>query len=373
MKTILPIVQLDTPQRMLAIRLIRHRTGSPPWDLRDDPANQRFLHMLIQQGVKVDPWVNGIGKIQYQGDTGKSCFLSLEDDPLEIFQMGAHFETCLSPDSFNFFSVFGNAADINKRVLYGRDHSGKVIGRTLLALTNQGGLVTFHSYCHNTRSGYGDAVASFVKQLAKRMRTILISYGTVTELVSTEWYDDGPIDLGGSFPALEEGSSFRTRLTTISPKTLPALLKEALAPIPLNELTIPLVLELPEILKNKPLALPLIDLVATITRLPFQAYIQSLRIAHHCGIESYAMSKMGKHVINELLAQGEDAREQDLEIVIHCYPKTALRLLKGTREKGIRCWQDEWYDKRQKLIVQALTLSGRTKQADDLLITYGSC
>jgi len=43
--------------------------------------------------------------------------LALSGDPLEVFAMGTHFGTCLSPGSMSFFSVVANAADINKRVL----------------------------------------------------------------------------------------------------------------------------------------------------------------------------------------------------------------------------------------------------------------
>jgi len=370
LETLLPIFQLDASHQTLALRLIRVRTGKPPWDLRDDPANQRFLNLLTQRGVNIDPWINGIGTTEHRPPDGNSCFLTLEDDPLEIFQMGAHFQTCLSPGSFNYFSVFSNAADINKRVLYGRDLHGKVIGRTLLGLMNQGGLLTFDNYCHNAKSGYADAVTLFVKELAQRMQTIILSDGSIDTLVSRDWYDDGPIDLGCRFPALEEGSAFRQQLSNIDAKTLPSLLKEAFSPIPLNELTIPLVVELPEILENTKLARPLIDLVTSVNRLRLQVYLQSLRIALHAGVEDYAFSRIGKHVINGLLRQGDDVSERDLELVVQCQPGSALMLLKRTRSKGIRCWEDERYEERQTLIVQALTLLGRTKQADDLLKIY---
>ncbi|GJL53124.1 MAG: hypothetical protein NPIRA02_02560 [Nitrospirales bacterium] len=372
LQTLLPIVQLKASQRTLALRLIRIRTGVPPWDLRDDPANQRFLQLLTQQGVNMDPWINGIGTIEHHTDDGHSCFLALEEDPLEIFRMGAHFQTCLGPGEFNFFSVFANAADINKRVLYGRDGNGKVIGRTLFALTNQGGLVPFHIYCHNPKTGYPQAVTAFVKRLAKRMRTIILSDGTIDTLVSRDWYDDGPIDLGCRFLALEERSAFRTQLLTIDPKSLPSLLKETFAPIPLNELTIPLVLELPEFLKTHTLARPLLDIVANVNRLPLETYLRSLRIALHASIQEYAFSRIGKYVIKKLLQklrQDEYVSEQDLGLVVQCHPGNALTLLKRTRLKGVRRWEDEGDQNRQMWIIQALTL-GRTKQANDLMKVY---
>ena len=82
----------------------------------------------------------------WTGSNGRNVVLAFEHDPLEIFQMGWHFSTCLSPGVFNFFSVFSNAADINKQVVYARDEQGRVVGRCLLALTEDGNLLTFEPY-----------------------------------------------------------------------------------------------------------------------------------------------------------------------------------------------------------------------------------
>jgi len=373
LEVLLPIIDLKKSHRALAIHLITVRTNDPPWDLRDDPANQRFLHAMSQQKIHTKPWVNGVGTMEYHTTNGKTCLLTLEDDPLDIFRMGAHFQTCLSPGAFNFFSVFSNAADINKRVLYGRDLNGKIIGRTLLALTDQGGLVVFHIYCHDHKMGYPEAVSKFVKLLAERMRTIIVPSGTVSSLVSDDWYDDGPIDLGCSFPALKEGSDFRNQLHNLDPQALLLLIKEAFSPIPLNELTIPLLLELPEILENKKFALPLIDLVSNYSQFPLFVYMKTLRMALHAGLGAYAFSQFGKHFTKGLLQEFRyhgEVYEKYLEMVVQCDPSEALMLLKRTRSKGIRNWEDEKDEDRRKLIIQALTLLGRPQQAEDLLKGY---
>ena len=109
--------------------------------------------------------------------------------------MGEPFDTCLSPGAFNFFSTIANAADINKRVLYGLDAKGVIHVRCLLALSDEGHILTFYVYAHNDQRKAIEAVKSYVGALAKQMRTTMVAHGKVRTLVANDWYDDGPIDM----------------------------------------------------------------------------------------------------------------------------------------------------------------------------------
>ena len=83
------------------------------------------------------PPINGIEPITYKDDERGVVTVSLEDDPIHVMHMGTPFQTCLSPDDFNFFSAISNAADINKRVIFARDSKKQVVGRCLLALSDE--------------------------------------------------------------------------------------------------------------------------------------------------------------------------------------------------------------------------------------------
>src|SRR5215218_11021869 len=175
------------------------------------------------------------------------------------------------------FSVFANAADVNKRVLYARDaptpgdHTGKVVGRCLLALTAKGELLVFEPYCHDGDLGFDKICADFADQLARRMSTVRIPRGKVPVLVAPGWYDDGPSDLGRSHPALEAGSPLRRRLAALPPGELAGELRRALKPARLDETTLPLVLALPELKARPELAVPLLRRVAECRTLPDEA------------------------------------------------------------------------------------------------------
>lgn len=138
--------------------------------------------------------------------------LRLEDDPLEVLNMGAPFRTCLSPGDINFFAALVDAADVNKRVLYGRTREGTVVGRCLLGLTDTGGIVTYHPYCHDARQGFPAAARAFVGELARAMGTRALPAGQVPALLASEWYCDGPEDLTGALAFLAAGSAFRAAL-----------------------------------------------------------------------------------------------------------------------------------------------------------------
>ena len=250
LQILLGLMRLSPQDRALAARLLQARQGPPPWDLRDDPANAAFLEGARRRGLCVEPWLED-GAVTVSAD-GQPVTLALSSDPLEIFAMGAHFETCLSPGSCNFFSVVANAADINKRVLYAR-RGDRVVGRCLLAITDAGALLTFHPYAHDLPD-FAALVRDFAVALAGRMRTTLAPSGKVSTILSRDWYDDGARDLSGRFEALRDDS--KLDLATVEPAALPARLREVLDH-ELDDITLPLVLAMPGLHRRPELVQPL--------------------------------------------------------------------------------------------------------------------
>lgn len=213
--------------RALAFRLLQRRNGPPPWDLREEPANRAFLDRLAARGVRTEPWL-AERRQRLPGD--ERIELRFEGDPLEILQMGAHFGTCLSPGEMNYYSAVVNAADINKRVVYARGPDGGVVGRSLLALTDEGNVLVFTPYCHRPELGLGDHVGAFAKTLSEEMGTTLVSEGKPRTLLAGRWYDDGPRDLDNLHELFGPESPLVRSLETLSPAELVPALRAVLRP-----------------------------------------------------------------------------------------------------------------------------------------------
>lgn len=368
LRLILPALELPKGFKELALQILRARAGPPPWDLREAPANAAFLERLRERGVDTAEWLDSALRIHVELDA-EPVELALETDPLQVLEMGAHFNTCLSPGSFNYFSTFANAADVNKRVMYARDAKGRVLGRCLMALTESGGLLTFHPYAHSNALRFHERAAQFAQELAARMGISPVASGEVTLLLAPDWYDDGPRDLCKRFAFLEKDSPFRKTLGTRGVDGFVEDLKERFAPLALNELTLPLVLELPELAENPELVRPLLPLLANLEALPGLAAVSAARLTLALGerklakrlfakrIEQYALWYMRRHNHFESRAA---------ELLIHLEPRLTLRLLRLTRPRGVRGWAQEFEFHRFELAARAYEALHRPNKAIEL-------
>ncbi len=341
---LVPLRRLSAPIRQLVRTIMRARNGTPPWDLREHPANAAFLATLTARGVEVGPWLDGIGTIEV-GHGNARMRLSLEDDPLEVFHMGRHFGTCLSPGQCNFFSVFANAADVNKRVLYARDARGRVLGRRLLCLTAEGSVLAFHAYCHDRTAGFEEHSVAFARDLAEAMGTAVVGRATVPLLLASDWYDDGPVDIAGQFAALEEGSAFRQALAQTAPAELPGLVLEAFGRPKLDEVLAPMVLALPELGGRSELALALLAVIRHPERLPLRGCQQLVWMLSHAGAAARARELLAEPMAAALWQQHREHESMDVyavEALAQLAPGRALGLLKRTRARGIRSWDAEF-------------------------------
>jgi hypothetical protein len=359
--------RLEPPERRLALRVLQARLGPPPWDLRDVPENRAFLDELRRRGIEPDPWLDGIGRVHAKGAGGRPLVLELEDDPLEILMMGEHFGTCLSLGSFNYFSVFANAADVNKRVLYARDARGQVVGRCLLALTAEGSMLTFHAYAHRGDDGLDVLVADFARTLASRMRTSPLPEGQVPRLLAPRWYDDGPRDLTGQFGFLKDGSDFRRELPELQAAALPQRLRELFAPLPLNELTLPLFVALPEVRHDPRLLMPLLPLLDSGKMVPLWQWLDLVAAAAADGDLPLAR-RLARQAQGRLRKLERGAYQAGVlaERLAAVDPSAALRLLKRTRPKPVRSWRDETDTQRLLAAAAAHEALGRPRRAAEL-------
>lgn len=195
LNAILLSVTIDANRRLLRELLRAHLRGEYDWRERQ-PANVAFLNQLATQGVDLEIWLSDFTHIYAcPGVAGGRVWLALERDPLHVLQMGNYFNTCLSMGGWNAFATVANACDVNKRVLYVRDATGRVVGRTLIAINAAGELVGFHRYCllndpSDTRH-LQNLMQQYLIEFAAQCGLPLGTDGPVPLLCAQDWYDDG--------------------------------------------------------------------------------------------------------------------------------------------------------------------------------------
>ncbi len=336
------LAELPAGFRKLAFQLVKVRCGPEPWDLRSEQPNKDFIKTLDRGGIKVEPWLDGIGPREIEVGSDR-LILDLEKDPLEIMRMGEPFDTCLAPGSFNFFSVVSNAADINKRVLYARDVNGTIQGRCLIALTNEGHILIFYVYAHAHREAIESAVRVFVQDLAQAMGTNIVARGQIQNLIASDWYDDGPIDLTGQLKFLHSGSQFEKTLKTLSPRDVVSELKHALGETPLTPMIVCTLAQIETFNKRPELIVPLLPYVGDNAALDPWSRLRFASLTREAGEMTKAFELLRPLMLRT------PPRDHDYwiqvqvaeELIALGLPHRALRLIRESRPVGVRDWEDE--------------------------------
>ena len=206
------ILQLKGGMKDLGMRLLATCIEDPFSDFRVEPENVAFLQRMQSRGINTQPWLNEAFRTVATDAKGKSYEVGFTREIRDVLLMGFHFDTCLSPGSFNFFSTIANAIDINKRVVYGKSVDGRIIGRCLFTLTDDGKILTFHRYAHNPSDHFPSAVDEFAIRLANAMNTTVASQGSTPRLEATRRYDDGIVPIGSTLDVSAPDSRVRTIL-----------------------------------------------------------------------------------------------------------------------------------------------------------------
>jgi len=350
-KALAHVISLPKSVKSTVNVILKQRLALPPWDLRALPANASFLSSMEKKGLNLDSWLNDGQSSALIGDNKFPVLYGLERDPIEILNMGGHFRTCLSPDQFNYFSVFANIADINKQVLYVRDDRGEVISRTLLALTNDGYLLTFHIYCHKLQEQIKELTTKFVHDLATKMGTSVVATGNVKTLVASDWYDDGPDDLTQPHPALADGSSLRNSLGQITPDQFLAAVNNEFEPMGLNALTLQWLLALPELEARPDLVHALMPFCrqgdASVPGLMMMAKI--LRKHENKDDLRHLVAPVSRETKKLIKTHGYYSATECITFLVEEAPEIAYRFIKQTRPKKVKHWSDEHADRLQNI------------------------
>ncbi len=236
-------------RRFLRRALAAWGDGRARWPL-DHPANRMFLVALGRAGVRTEAWTDGLS-FDYATRRGR-LRVSTEDDVFEILRMGTLFGTCLSLGDINCHSVVVNATEANKRVVYARDGSGRVVGRKLLVATPDGRLLGFETYGAGARTVFcrGQpctvhrrpevlaALDAFSRELAARAGLALDAGEAFdadgARLIAREWYCDHPVPFLADAPWTGGAWGARLRTWLLSsldepPPAAPAVLPSSIA------------------------------------------------------------------------------------------------------------------------------------------------
>ncbi|MEO0415163.1 MAG: hypothetical protein AAF226_09460, partial [Verrucomicrobiota bacterium] len=123
------------------IQIANHADQGAEELILQHPRNQSWLMKMSHAGLNMDHWLSFPDITPPAGLT-----IHQEHNPDEVLKMGSYVGSCLSLGACNAFSTVANMYDLNKQVIYLRDEKGKVLGRQLVAISEQRELVCFHLF-----------------------------------------------------------------------------------------------------------------------------------------------------------------------------------------------------------------------------------
>jgi hypothetical protein len=175
--------------------------------LEQHPATLAFRRRHPALGDRVWAlWLAGL-RLETTHRGGRIRF-GVERDTLEVLRMGTYAGTCLGLGGGHTYSAAAVALDLNKRLVYARNDAGVVVGRQLLALSEDERLVCFHVYPVGTDSELQEAFARYDRDFAQELGLNVYSVGNgedrdaeIASILSQGFWNDGAWDL---LPSIED-------------------------------------------------------------------------------------------------------------------------------------------------------------------------
>ncbi len=373
------ILQLKVGMRKLGMRLLLHRFQEGAGDFADEPKNVAFRQQLEAKGVSLEPWLSDSFELVAKIHDGEPYRVSFTRDVVDYLMMGLHFDTCLSPGSENFFSTIANAVDINKQVVYGKTFSGRVIGRCLFTLTDQGSILTYHRYAHDPANAFDAAVEQFADQLAQAMNTRRASSGKVPILVARDWYDDGAVGREEVLDLQSEDGAVRTLLRTAEPDRLLDDLRRVVGTDDDLRSVLGPLLYVEELRCRPGIVAPFVDAYAFDTSVAFKERYRLAILARGAGLTESAQAIVSSLRPNTLPARlerehcagccafhGIGSCEEVFGVLIDASPTLALRAIRATRSSTCSRDMDEVDPDRRQVLARVHQLLGRDHLAAQL-------
>jgi hypothetical protein len=134
------------------------------------PFNQSWIRESRDQFSNIKNWLNPKPFSTKVNDQRLNFEVVI--DPIETYQMGTYFNTCLSQGGCNEMSVLPNAAEANKQVVFCANKRGELIARQLLAITKDFKIVGYYVYGNLKDSGIDrDSLEAAFKAYADQIAT----------------------------------------------------------------------------------------------------------------------------------------------------------------------------------------------------------
>ncbi|MBN2474630.1 MAG: hypothetical protein JXB62_08475 [Pirellulales bacterium] len=366
------ILQLAGVMKDLGLQLLLKSQHDPRCDFRSEPPNAMFLQAIREKGIRLEPWLSDSFQRTAKTADGEPYRLFFAREILDVLLMGFHFETCLSPGAANFFSTIANALDINKQVVYGKTESGRVVGRCLFALADNGTILTYHRYAHHEADGFQKEVNQFAEQLAKAMGTALASTGRVATLVAKSWYDDGAMPSESVYDFQNPEGLVRTVLRTEDVSEIPKKLVEFFGCDEALKSVLGSLLQLEEFQQRNEIVGPLLERFGFDVSIPFPVRLRLAVLARLAGSGEVAGQIVRSLRIGSLPRRlkrfacrfcetfhGIGSYREVLDLLIECNPSIALRTLRITRPQDVKSDAEETSPVRRKLLMRCHRLLGR--------------
>lgn len=325
-------------------------------DLSGEPAHVAWRVRMEERGLDLELWRSGDMRHESTSPEGRRLVFQLERDPLQVFQMGRWFGTCLSPGDINFFSVVANAADENKQLLVARDARGVVQARCLLALTARGQLLAFHVYAHEEQAWCKEQVHAIAVELGASVGATLVPRGRIERLVAPAWYDDGPTDLTGQLDSLQNGAVAEA-LEAAPPERARSILEKELGPELIEGAFDQIILK-PILARSPERLLSLEPLLRRLRLTPWVAaeVMDSLRRASPDLARDVLLDAVRRRNGRSYELWGDSASALAQHLAELGEPSDALRLLRRQRAKGPRA------DRARAVALAALGRHGQAKR-----------
>ena len=229
-------------------------------------------------------------------------------------------------------------------------------------------MLTFNVYSHARHDVIADAVTSYVSDLASALGSSVVARGQIRNLVARNWYDDGPVDLTGQLRFLGTASPFHRFLQTVAADQLVAVVEEALEGSPITP-SIVCALAQTEALQMRPdLIVPLLPYIGDAAQLDPWSRIELTRIIRRAGDTAMALTLLGP-LIGVVQDRNYDYPWIQVQVARELnelgLPHRALRIIRQSRQRSVRDWQDEPTE-RTIVAAQALRALHRMHQALDL-------
>lgn len=127
--------------------------------------------------------------------------LRIERDPLEILRIGTYAGSCLGIGGLCDYSAAAVLLDSNKQVVYARDRRGTVVGRQILAISDDDRLICFGVYPTSCPQTLKALFLEYDQLLARALHVPVYDPADgnagayeVSSVLSVNWWDDGSWD-----------------------------------------------------------------------------------------------------------------------------------------------------------------------------------